>query len=201
MGRLTFACKSLPIGRIGIIFFNFTHNFNPIAIPINMIFGSRQSQRIYRPYPNIVLISTTSKAMAFYLKFWFKCALYQQIGLFESMYCMFLHRFLSVCPFVTWPKFTRQKVVRQKFIPQARTPITCTRIHDRVPLVVQKEHYRGSSRLPGRFWILKIGQLLREIWPKTSQKVNFSWANCTKVMGADLCVAHPLLPLAKFVSP
>ncbi len=33
--------------------------------------------------PSIILISTTLKAMGFYLKFWFKCALYQLIRLFE----------------------------------------------------------------------------------------------------------------------
>ena len=33
---------------------------------------------------------------------------------------------------------------------------------------------RALSQLPGSFWILKIGPLLREIWPKMSQKAQFT---------------------------
>ncbi len=70
-----------------------------------------------------------------------------------------------------------------------RAPITCTRIHDRVPQATRKmmlSHWRGCSRLPGRFWILKIGPLLREIWPKTSRKVKFSW-QITMLLQWDRC--------------
>ena len=50
---------------------------------------------------------------------------------------------------------------------------------------------RALSQLPGSFWILKIGPLLREIWPKTSQTpqgpVHILGKNCQR---SDPHIAH-----------
>ncbi len=40
-------------------------------------------------------------------------------------------------------------------------------------IMVKKWYVQGSSKLPACFSILKIGQLLREIWPKMSLVVRF----------------------------
>ncbi len=55
---------------------------------------------------------------------------------------------------------------------KSRTPVPCTRIHDRVPLACTQVDAE-NCQLPVSFWISKIGQSLREIWPKTSQKTKF----------------------------
>ncbi len=55
--------------------------------------------------------------------------------------------------------------------------------------VLPKWANRGLSQLPVRFWILKIGQLLREIGRKISRKVKFSlWTS----FHHGICVPLPL---------
>ena len=74
-----------------------------------------------------------------------------------------------------------------------RTPLPCTRIHDRVPLDSSTQVDGENCQLPVSFWISKIGQLLREIWPKTSQKTKKTLNSGSFLNNGPICNPKPPL--------
>ena len=77
----------------------------------------------------------------------------------------------------------------------SRTPITCTRIHDHVPLAARKRilsHWRGFSAFRS-FLNFENWTIIKEAMVKNVSEGQFL-TDCGDVVGADLCVTPNLCP-------